>query len=116
MLRLESTCEFMRLEGRRKRSAALTSNLRLGKEALDGEELVAADVDLVTLIEAARDHALLHLDGEVHLVDRPEDLVDLADDGLVREVDRRVEVRHFVCHERLAEHLVLDCVQEGAHF
>lgn len=87
-----------------------TCYLRFRQKPLEREELVTADVHLVSLFEAARDHAVRHFDGKVHLVDRPEDLVDFAYLGFVLEVDGGVEVRDFVCHERGAEHLVFDGV------
>lgn len=97
------------------KTGARTDKFWLRQEPLDREKLVAANVDLVTLLERARDHALTHLDGEVDLVYRAEDFVDAADDGLVLEVDGGVEVGDLVRHERLAEHLVFDRVHERAH-
>lgn len=46
---------------------------------LQWKKLVSANVDLVTGLEGGRDNALLGFDGEVHLVDGTQDLVDLAD-------------------------------------
>lgn len=59
-------------------------------------------------------HALVHLDGEVNLIDRAEDLIDLANGRLVLEVDRGVEVGNLGRLGRGAEHLGLDGVEEGA--
>ena len=90
-------------------------NLGLGQEPLDGEELLSGDVDLVALLEGARDHALAHLDGEVNLVDRAKDLIHTANDRLVLEVDGCIEVRYLVGHEGLAEHFIFNSMHEGAH-
>ena len=60
---------------------------------LQREELVTADEDLVTRLEGSRDNALLGLDGEVHLVDGTEDLVNLTDLGLLRELVSSNSVR-----------------------
>lgn len=87
---------------------ALTGNLWLRQKLVDRQQLVATEVHLVALLEAARDHAFVVLHREQDLVDGPEDLVDAA--------NGRVEVRDFVGHGGLAEHLVLDCVHEQAHF
>ncbi|KAJ3009953.1 hypothetical protein NUW54_g2626 [Trametes sanguinea] len=95
----------------------LTSrSLGLRQKSFEGEELVPADIHLVALLEAARDHALAHLDGKVDFVDGSEDLVHAADDGLVLEVNGGVEVGDLVGHHGLAEHLVFYRVEEGAHF
>jgi hypothetical protein len=51
---------------------------------LQREQLVTADEDLVTRLERGSDNALLGLDGEVHLVDGTQNLVDLADGSLLR--------------------------------
>lgn len=89
--------------------------LRLGKEPVEGQELVAANVELVAGLEGLGLDAFLGLDGEVDLVQGTADLVDLADGCLVLEIDGRVEVGNFGV-DRLAEHLVLDLVDEFAHF
>lgn len=89
--------------------------LGLGKELLEGEELVAANVDLVASLEAGSVDAVTGLDGEVDLVQRAEDLIDLADLRLVLEEDRGVEVRDFGV-DGGADHLALSGVHEGAHF
>ena len=89
--------------------------LGLGQELLEGEELVAANVDLVASLEAGGVDAITGLDGEVDLVQRAEDLVDLADLRLVLEEDRGVEVRDFRV-DGGADHLALGGVHEGAHF
>ena len=93
-----------------------TCRLWLGQESFEREELVTANVYFVTLLEGARDHALAHLHREVDLVDGTEDLVNATDDRLVLKVDGGVEVGDLVGHDRLAEHLVFYCVDEGAHF
>jgi hypothetical protein len=92
-----------------------TSNFWFGKKALEGQELVAGDVHLVAFLEAARDHAFTHFDGEVNFVDGTQDLVHLANDRLVLKINGRVEVGDFVRHERRAEHLILDSMHERAH-
>ncbi|KAB8532579.1 hypothetical protein FH972_025524 [Carpinus fangiana] len=53
--------------------------LWFGQEALEREEFVAADVELVASLEGGGDNAFLGLDGEEGLVDGAEDLVDFAD-------------------------------------
>ena len=88
--------------------------LRLGQELLEGEELVAANVDLVAGLEAGGVDAVAGLDGEVDLVQRAEDLVDLADLRLVLEEDRGVEVGDLGV-DGFADHLALGSVHEGAH-
>ena len=88
--------------------------LRLGQELLEGEELVAANVDLVARLEAGGVDAVAGLDGEVDLVQRAEDLVDLADLRLVLEEDRGVEVGNLGV-DGFADHLALGSVHEGAH-
>lgn len=60
---------------------------------LQREELVTADEDLVTRLEGGCDNALLGLDGEVHLVDGTEDLVNLTDLGLLWELVSSNSVR-----------------------
>lgn len=88
-----------------------TNDLGLGEEALEGEELIRGDEDLVVNLEGGGNHAVLELDGEVELVHGTQDLVDLADLGLVLEVDGGVEVGDLdVC--RLADHLALAGVHE----
>lgn len=59
-----------------------TDGLGLGQEPVEREQFVAADVELVALLERGGDDTVLRLDGEVDLVHRAEDLVDFADDGL----------------------------------
>ena len=49
---------------------------------LQRKKLVATNEDLVTGLERSRDNSFLGLDGEVDLVDRTEDLIDLSDRGL----------------------------------
>ena len=88
--------------------------LRLGQELLEGEELVAANVDLVARLEAGGVDTVAGLDGEVDLVQRAEDLVDLADLRLVLEEDRGVEVGDLGV-DGFADHLALGSVHEGAH-
>jgi len=65
--------------------------LGLGEEALQGEELVGADEDLVALFKGGSDDAFAGLHGEMKQVDGPKDLVDLADEreaiGELREVE-----------------------------
>jgi len=90
-----------------------TDDLGLGKEALEGEELLAANEDLVAIAEASGDDAGLGLDGEVDLVNGAENLVDLADERLVLEVDGRVEVGDLGVG-RLVQHLAFDCVLKAA--
>jgi hypothetical protein len=88
--------------------------LRLGQELLEGEELVAANVDLVARLEAGGVDAVAGLDGEVDLVQRAEDLVDLADLRLVLKEDRGVEVGDLRV-DGGADHLAFGCVHESAH-
>ena len=88
--------------------------LGLGQELLEGEELVAANVDLVASLEAGGVDAITGLDGEVDLVQRAEDLVDLADLRLVLEENRGVEVGDLGV-DGFADHLALGSVHEGAH-
>ena len=59
--------------------------------------------------------ALLRLDGEVDLVQGTQDLVDLADLGLVLEVDGGVEVGDFGV-DGAADQLAFGGVQEFTHF
>lgn len=86
-------------------------DLGLGEEALEGEELIGGDKDLVVGLERGGDHAVLELDGEVELVHGAQDLVDLADLRLVLEVDGGVEVGDLDVG-RLADHLALAGVHE----
>ena len=51
---------------------------------LEREQLISANVDLVTSLEGSSDNTVLGLHGEVDLVDRTENFVDLADLGLYR--------------------------------
>lgn len=88
--------------------------LGLGQELLEGEELVAANVDLVAGLEAGGVDAVAGLDGEVDLVQRAEDLVDLADLRLVLEEDGGVEVGDLGV-DGGADHLALGSVHESAH-
>lgn len=59
-----------------------TDGFGLRQEAVEGEQFVAADVELVALLEGGGNDAVLRLHGEVDLVHGAEDLVDFADDGL----------------------------------
>ena len=88
--------------------------LGLRKETVEGQELVAADVELVAGLEGLGLDAILGLDGEVDLVQGTADFIDFTDGSLVLEVDGRVEVGNLGV-DRLAEHLVLDLVDECAH-
>lgn len=109
-------------------------NLGLGEETLEREELLGADENLVAGLKGSSDDAGLGLDGEVdlkeggvlircalvhvsegstHLVERTEDLIDLADGGLVLEEDLSVEMGDLGVGG-LVEHLALDGVLEGA--
>lgn len=103
---------------------------------LQGKQLVAADKHLVTGLEGCGDDTLLGLDGEVDLVDRTQDLVDLANGGLlcdvslrkcdsigishfaiaylVLQIDRSVEVGDLRV-DRLADHLALTSVHHRSH-
>lgn len=100
---------------------------------VNGQELVAANVELVTRLEGLCLDAFLWLDGEVDLVQWAANLVNLANwrlrlgqlafpycktggvcAHLVLEVDWRVEVRDLDVY-RLAEKLALDVVHEFAH-
>lgn len=54
-----------------------------GNVPLKRQELVASNVELVALLEGSGHDAVLRLDGEEDLVQRAEDLVDFADDGLL---------------------------------
>lgn len=56
---------------------------------------------------------MVELDGEVDVVERAQDLVDLADLRLVLEEDGRIEVRDLGVR-RLAHHLALARVHERA--
>lgn len=87
--------------------------LGLGQELLEGEELLAADEELVAGLEAGGLDAVAGLDGKVYLVDGTEDLVHLADGRLVLEEDLGVEVRDLWVGG-LADHLTLAGVHEGA--
>lgn len=49
---------------------------------LQGKKLISTNVDLVTGLEGSSDNTVLGLDGEVDLVDRAKDFIDLADLGL----------------------------------
>lgn len=88
--------------------------LGLGKEALEGQELVATNKDLVVGLERSGDDALRDFDGKMKLVDGAEDLVDLADLCLVLQVDGGVEVGNHLVH-RLADHIAFSGVNELAH-
>lgn len=57
----------------------------MGNVLLQRQELVTADEDLVTRLEGCTLDSLLGLDGKVNLVDGAEDLVNLADLGLLWE-------------------------------
>ena len=81
---------------------------------LEGKELVAANVELVAVLEGSSNDTLLGLDGEVDLVDGAEDLVDFADSSLVLKVDGGVEVRNLYVG-RSADHFAFGSVHEGAH-
>jgi hypothetical protein len=61
---------------------------------LKRKKLISSDVDLVARLEGCRDNALLRLDGEVDLVDGPENFVDLTNRGLMKRVS------HSVCDKR----------------
>ena len=74
-----SRCSDLASHRRRPRTLTLLHDLGLGQESLNGQQLVSCNVHLVLRLEAARLHSRVHLDGEVDLVDRAEDLVDLAD-------------------------------------
>lgn len=104
---------------------------------LQGEQLVTADKHLVTGLERSCNNALLGFDGEVDLVDRAQNLIDLADRSLlnisltpgnatgyntttlasaylVLQVDRGVEVGNLRV-DRLADHLALASVHDRSH-
>lgn len=51
---------------------------------LQGKQLVTTNEHLVAGLEGGCDNTILGLDGEVDLVDRAEDLVDLANGSLSR--------------------------------
>jgi len=50
---------------------------------LQRKQLITANKHLVAGLERSCDNSLLGLDGEVHLVDRTQNLVDLADGRLI---------------------------------
>lgn len=101
---------------------------------LQGKELVATNVDLVTRLEGGRDNSFLGLDGEVDLVDRAQDFIDLADRGLLKncvsasricgeqlsraylvlEVDGGVEVRNLGV-DGFANHLAFARMHDSSH-
>jgi hypothetical protein len=88
--------------------------LGLGQELLEGKELVAANVNLVTSLEAGSMDAITRLDGEVDLVQRAENFIDLADLRLVLEENRGIEVGDFGV-DGGADHLAFGSVHKGAH-
>jgi hypothetical protein len=88
--------------------------LGLGKELLDRKELITTNIDLVAGLEGRRDDPFLGLDGEVYLVDRAENFVDLANGCLVLQVDGGVEVRNLGV-DRFANHLAFTSMHESAH-
>lgn len=67
------------------------------------------------MLEASGLDALLRFDGEVDLVQRAEDFVDLANGRLVLEVDGGVEVGDFGV-DAAADELAFAGVHEFAHF
>src|SRR5690242_17773772 len=88
--------------------------LGLGQEPVEGQGLVAANVELVAGLKGLGLDAFLGLDGEIDLVQGAANLVNLADGCLVLEVDERVEVRDLGV-DRLAEDFILDLVDKCAH-
>lgn len=89
--------------------------LGLRQEFLQRQQLVATNEELVTGLETRRLDPFLRLDGEIQLVDRPEDLVDLAHGRFVLQVDGRVEVGDLRI-DGAAHHLALGRVHELSHF
>jgi len=81
------------------------------KELLKWEKLIASDVELVAGFEGGCLDAFSRLDGEVNLIDRSQNLVNLADGCLVLEVDRCVEVGDLSVN-RFANNLPFASVQE----
>lgn len=73
-------------------AAGSWGTLGFGQEAIDRQQFHGVDKELVAVLIGRGDDALGHLDGEHGGVDGAENLVDFADERLVLEVDRRVEI------------------------
>lgn len=76
--------------------------------------LHAIDVEFVARLETRGLDALRWLDGKEELVDGAEDLIYLADGGLVLEVHDGVELGDLDV-DALADHLALAGVEKLAH-
>ncbi len=94
-------------------AAAPLRPLRLGQKALQRQQLLGVDEEFIARRIRRGHHALGHLDGEVHRVDRPKHLLHLSHLGLVLEENRRVEVwNHGI--RQLADGFALAWVLENA--
>lgn len=89
--------------------------LGFGDEALKGQQFVAGQVKLVAGLEASGLDALGGFDGKVDLVDGAENLVDLANIGLVFEKDKGVKLGDLAGVDALADHFAFAGVDKGAH-
>ena len=92
-----------------------THLLGLGQESLQRQQLVRGDEELVALLERLGLDAFRGLDGEEHLVQGTEDLVDLTHLGLVFKVDRSVEVRDLDV-DQATDDVAFASVHERPHF
>lgn len=88
--------------------------LGLGQESLQRQQLVSANVKLVTRLERSGLEALGGLDSEHDIVHWAKNLVDLADLGLVLKVNGGVEVGDLLI-DGLADDIALASVQKGTH-
>lgn len=91
-----------------------TSHLGLGQESLQRQQLIAANVELVARLERTGLETLAGLDGEHDVVHGAQDLVDLADLGLVLQINGGVEVGDLFV-DGLADDIALASVQKGTH-
>jgi hypothetical protein len=78
------------------------------------QELVGADVHFIVHLEGFGIHTVIRLDGEVNLVDRTENLLNLANLGLILQIDTGIEIRN---HDvgKTADHFILSTVHELAN-
>lgn len=107
LLLLDLSLETSRLGGYRERQinikafmhvslyATLAGNLGLGQESVHWQKFIEANVDLVVFFKCVGGLAVLHLDGKENLVQGAEDLVNLANHGLVLQVDGCIEEGHL---------------------
>lgn len=84
------------------------------QEARQRQQFHGVNVELVAFIVRCCNDPFHHLHREIGFVDGAEDLVNLADLGLVLEVDGRVEVGHLLVRE-LRHRVPLAGVQERRH-